>query len=195
MSTEALETSPRARAASVWTLLKQASRGTEQDYTEGPLNRAVFLLAVPMVLEMLMESVFGVLDVFFVGRLGPDAVAAVGVTESLLTVLFSLALGLSMSTTALVARRIGEKDEEQASRTAVQAIVVGLAASLPFALAGVLWPRELLQLMGAPPAVVEVGWGYTAWMMGGSATILLLFLINAVFRGAGDASVAMRSLW
>jgi putative MATE family efflux protein len=148
-----------------------------------------------MVLEMVMESVFGVLDVFFVGRLGPDAVAAVGLTESLLTVVFAVAVGLCMSATALVARRIGEKQPEEAARAAVQAVAVGVLASLPFAVVGLLWSRELLTLIGAPAAVVEAGWGYTAWMLGGNASIMLLFLINAVFRGAGDATVAMRSLW
>jgi putative MATE family efflux protein len=173
----------------------KAVRGTTEDYTEGSLNRAVFLLAVPMILEMVMESVFGVLDVYFVGRLGPDAVAAVGLTESLLTVVFAVAIGLSMSTTALVARRIGEKRPEDAARAAVQAIAVGVAASLPFAAVGLVWPREVLTLMGAPAPVVETGWGYTAWMLGGNASIMLLFLVNAVFRGAGDATIAMRSLW
>jgi putative MATE family efflux protein len=180
---------------SLWRLLKQALQGTRQDYTEGSLGQAVFLLAVPMILEMLMESVFGVLDIFFVGRLGPDAVAAVGLTESLLTVVYSLALGLSMATTALVARRIGEKEPEEAARTAVHAVLIGAAVSAPFAVVGILWPRALLLVMGAPPSVVEAGWGYTAWMLGGNASILLLFLINAVFRGAGDATVSMRSLW
>jgi putative MATE family efflux protein len=184
-----------ARGGSLWALAKQAVRGTQQDYTEGPLGRAVFLLAVPMVLEMLMESVFGIVDVFFVGRLGPAAVGSVGLTESILTIVYSLALGLSMATTALVARRIGERDPEDAARTAVQAVVLGVAAALPFALAGVLWSREVLVLMGAPPSVVSTGAGYAAWMLGGNASILLLFLINAVFRGAGDATVAMRSLW
>lgn len=183
------------RRESVLSLLKQAVQGTQQDYTEGPLGRAVFLLAVPMVLEMAMESVFGIVDVFFVGRLGADAVAAVGLTESFLTVVYSLALGLSMATTALVARRIGEKDPEDAARTAVQAIVIGGAVSVPFAVAGIAYARELLLVMGAPASVVAAGWGYTAWMLGGNASILLLFLINAVFRGAGDASIAMRSLW
>jgi len=178
-----------------WGLLKQAVKGGEQDYTEGSLGRAVFLLSVPMILEMLMESVFGILDVFFVGRLGPDAVAAVGLTESLLTVVFALAMGLSMSTTALVARRIGEKDPKAAARTAVQAVAVGVLAALPMAVAGLVWPRELLALMGAPPSVVEAGWSYAAWILGGNASILLLFLINAIFRGAGDATIAMRSLW
>ncbi len=181
--------------ATWWSLLKQAVKGSDHDYTEGSLNRAVFLLSVPMILEMLMESIFGILDVFWVGRLGPDAVAAVGLTESLLTIVFGLAMGLSMATTALVARRIGEKNPDLAARTAVQAIVVGVLASAPFALAGLVWSRELLELMGAPAPVIEMGWTYTAWMLGGNASILLLFLINAVFRGAGDASVAMRSLW
>jgi len=197
MSTvESLGVTPgRTGEGSLWTLLKQAVRGTQQDYTEGPLGRAVFLLAVPMVLEMAMESVFGIVDVFFVGRLGADAVAAVGLTESLLTVVYSIALGLSMATTALVARRIGEKDREDAARTAVQAIVLGVAVSVPFAVVGVLGARDVLALMGAPPSVIEAGWGYAAWMLGGNVSILLLFLVNAVFRGAGDATVAMRSLW
>jgi putative MATE family efflux protein len=189
-----LEAGSRSRIATAWTLLRQAVGGTQQDYTEGSLNRAVFLLSVPMILEMAMESVFGLVDVFFVGRLGSDAVASVGLTESFLTVVFAVAIGLSMSTTALVARRIGEKQPEQAARTAVQAIGVGLAAALPFALTA-FWARELMTLMGAPSSVIATGWGYTAWMLGGNASILLLFLINAVFRGAGDASVAMRSLW
>lgn len=199
MSTEALGTleanTGRSARGGLWALLRQALAGSEQDYTSGNLGRAVFLLAVPMVLEMLMESVFGILDVFFVGRLGPEAVAAVGLTEALLTIVYALAMGLSMSTTALVARRIGEGDSERAARTAVQAIVLGVVVCLPFALAGVLAPRLALGLMAAPSAVVEAGWGYTAWMLGGSVSIMLLFLINAVFRGAGDASIAMRSLW
>jgi len=183
-----------SRLGAAWTLLKQAVLGTQQDYTEGSLNRAVFLLSVPMILEMAMESVFGLVDVFFVGRLGPDAVASVGLTESFLTLVFAVAIGLSMSTTALVARRIGEKRDDEAARTAVQAIAVGLACSIPFALAAI-WARELMALMGAPASVIETGWGYTTWMLAGNASIMLLFLINAVFRGAGDATVAMRSLW
>ena len=178
-----------------WTSVREAVAGSQQDYTEGPLGRAVLLLAVPMVLEMAMESLFGILDVFWVGRLGADAVATVGVTEALLTLIFAVALGLSLSTTATVARRIGEKDPEAAAVTAVQAIALGVLVAVPTGLVGLFWPRELLALMGVPPAVVEAGWTYTAWMLGGNATILLLFLINAIFRGAGDASIAMRSLW
>ncbi|HET8644095.1 MAG TPA: MATE family efflux transporter, partial [Vicinamibacteria bacterium] len=144
---------------------------------------------------MAMESLFGILDVFWVGRLGAGAVATVGVTEAMLTLVFAVALGLSLSTTATVARRIGEKDPEAAAVTAVQAVLLGVLVAVPTGLVGILWPRELLSLMGLPPAVVEAGWTYTAWMVAGNGTILLLFLINAIFRGAGDASVAMRSLW
>lgn len=187
------ETGPGQR--SWWSSVKEALAGSEQDYTEGPLGRAVLLLAVPMVLEMAMESLFGILDVFWVGRLGADAVATVGVTEALLTLIFAVALGLSLSTTATVARRIGEKDSEGAAVTAVQAVLLGILVAVPTGLAGILWPRELLALMGMAPAAVDAGWTYTAWMVGGNGTILLLFLINAIFRGAGDASVAMRSLW
>jgi putative MATE family efflux protein len=183
-----------SRLGSAWTLAKQAVLGSQQDYTEGSLNRAVFLLSVPMILEMVMESVFGVLDVYFVGRLGPDAVAAVGLTESMLTVSFAVAIGLSMSVTAIVARRIGEKQDDEAARTAVQAIALGVAASLPFSLVA-FFARDLMRLMGAPASVIEIGWRYTTTMLAGNASILLLFLINAVFRGAGDATVAMRSLW
>jgi putative MATE family efflux protein len=178
-----------------WSLLRDAVAGAPMDFTEGSLSRAVLVLSVPMVLEMAMESVFGVLDAWWVGRLGPDAVAAVGVTEALLTVIFAVAIGLSMSATAMVARRIGEKDPEAAAVTAVQAVALGVLVALPTGVAGLVWSRELLALMGAPAAVVEIGWGYTAWMLGGNLTILLLFLINAIFRGAGDASLAMRSLW
>jgi putative MATE family efflux protein len=176
-------------------LLSKAVRGTTEDYTEGGLNRAVLLLSVPMVLEMAMESVFALTDVFFVARLGADAVAAVGLTESLLSVVYAVAMGLCMSTTAIVARRVGEKQPEQAARAAVQAVAVGLGISVPFAVLGIAGARSLLDLMGAPAPVAATGWGYTAWMLGGNASVVLLFLLNAVFRGAGDATVAMRSLW
>lgn len=186
---------PTERRESAWSLFGKAVRGTTEDYTEGSLNRAVFLLSVPMILEMVMESVFGLTDVFFVGRLGPDAVAAVGLTESLLTVVYAVAMGLCMSTTALVARRIGEKRPEDAARTAVQAAAVGLAVSAFFAVAGGAGAGELLKLMGAPRSVVETGRGFAVCMFAGDASIVLLFVLNAVFRGAGDATVAMRALW
>jgi putative MATE family efflux protein len=183
------------RRESFFGLVTKAIQGTTEDYTEGSLNRAVLLLSVPMVLEMAMESVFALTDVFFVARLGAEAVAAVGLTESLLTVVYAVAMGLCMSTTAIVARRIGEKQPEEAARTAVQAAAVGLAVSVPFAVLGIAGARGLLDLMGAPLPVVAEGWGYTAWMLGGNASVVLLFLMNATFRGAGDATVAMRSLW
>jgi putative MATE family efflux protein len=188
---EAMETQ---RRSGVWATIKEAVAGSQQDFTEGSLGRAVLLLAVPMILEMSMESIFGVLDVFFVGRLGPSAVAAVGLTESMLVIVFAIAMGLSLSTTAMVARRIGEKDPESASQTAVQAIALGLLVAIPSGIVGVVYARELLGLMGAPAEVAREGAVYTAWILGGNGTILLLFLINAIFRGAGDASLAMRSL-
>jgi putative MATE family efflux protein len=190
---EAME--PVAARHGFWRTVREALAGSEQDYTEGRLGRAVLLLAVPMILEMAMESVFGVLDVYWVGRLGASAVAAVGLTEAILVLVFAVAIGLSMSTTAMVARRIGAKDPEAASATAVQAIALGLLVALPTGVVGCVYAPELLMLMGAPPDVAAGGARYTAWILGGNVTILMLFLINAIFRGAGDASLAMRSLW
>jgi putative MATE family efflux protein len=176
--------------------LIDAVRGTHRfDYTAGPIGRAIMLLAVPMVLEMAMESIFAVVDVFFVGRLGADAVATVGLTESLLTILYALAMGLGIGATAMVSRRTGERDPDGASRVAVQAVALGLALAIGIAIAGVAFAPRLLALMGATPEVVSTGTGYARVMLGGNATILLLFLVNAVFRGAGDAHVAMRVLW
>lgn len=172
-----------------------ALRGTERDYTAGPIGTALLLLAVPMVLEMMMESVFAVVDVYWVSSLGAPAVAAVGLTESVLSLMYAVAMGLSMAATAIVARRIGEKDPEGAARSAVQAVAVAVAASVPFAALGVLFADDLLRLMGADAETVAVGTGYMAWMLGGNAVIMLLFVLNAVFRGAGDAAVAMRVLW
>jgi putative MATE family efflux protein len=185
----------KGRVAALWATLRESVAGGEHDFTTGSLPRAVLLLSVPMVLEMAMESLFGILDALFVGRLGPDAVASVGVTEALLTVVFAVAIGLGMSTTAMVARRIGEKDEEGAARTAAQAVALGVLLSLPVALLGIFKGGDLLALMGAPSSVVEAGRGYAGWVLGGSPAIFLLFLINAIFRGAGDAAIAMRSLW
>jgi len=175
--------------------LREAIRGSEQDFTEGSMGRAILLLSIPMVLEMFMESVFAVVDVFYVARVGADAIAAVGLTESMLAMLYAIAVGLSMSTTAMVARRIGEKDTAGAAVAAVQAIAIGAVLSLPIAVAGIIFAPVLLDLMGASPAIVETGRGYTAWMLGGNLTIMLLFLNNAIFRGAGNAAIAMRALW
>lgn len=175
--------------------LVEAVRGSHQDYTAGSLNRAILLLAVPMVFEMVLESLFAVVDVLWVGRLGANAVATVGLTESLLSLVFAVGMGLSLSTTAMVARRIGEKDPEGAAVAAVQAIVLGLVISLAIGLPCFLFAPNLLQLMGATPEIVSVGSGYTRICLGGSFAVLLLFLNNAIFRGAGDAAIAMRLLW
>jgi putative MATE family efflux protein len=175
--------------------VKEALAGHEQDYTEAPLNRAIFLLAVPMVLEMCMESLFGIVDIFWVARLGGDATAAVGVTESIMTIVYSVALGVSMSATAMIARRIGEKDQPGASRAAAQTILLGILLSLVIAVPCALLAEELLQAMGATPAVVASGRAYARIMFAGSVSVMLLFLMNAVFRGAGNAAIAMRVLW
>jgi putative MATE family efflux protein len=174
---------------------KEALAGTQQDFTQGSLTRAIALLAVPTVLEMIMESTFGIVDAFWVARLGADAIAAVGLTESLVILIFSIALGLSMAATATVARRIGEKDAEGAAIAAVQAIGCGLATSLVTGVAGALLAPRLLTWMHGTPGVVQTGSGYTSIILGGNASIMLLFLINGVFRGAGDAAIAMRALW
>jgi putative MATE family efflux protein len=169
--------------------------GNEQDFTRGGLRRGIALLAIPMMLEMAMESVFAVVDVFFVARLGAEAVAAVGLTEAMLTIVFALAIGLSMAATALVARRIGERDREGAAVAAVQALLLGLLISAAVAVVGLFGARRLLELMGAADGVVAIGASYTRWMLCGAVTIVLLFLGNAIFRGAGDAAIAMRALW
>lgn len=192
---EAPLTPPSTEPTGLWSAVRDSLRGVQQDYTQGGIGRAIVLLAIPMILEMSMESLFAVVDIFFVSKLGADAAAAVGLTESLLTIVYSLAIGLSMATTALVARRVGEKDLAGARIAAVQAIALGVLLTIPIALAGTLWAPKLLRLMGAPESVVASGSGYTALMFGGSSTVFLLFLINAVFRGAGDPAVAMRSLW
>jgi len=180
---------------SLWGGLRDAIRGTSADYTRIPLRRAVFLLAVPMVLELVLESTFAVVDIFFVAKLGPSAVATVGLTESYLFLLYSIAMGLAMAVTALVARRVGEGASEEASVTAAQALWIAVLASVPFAIAGIVWARELLALMGADAWTLQHGVGYMQWMLGGNVVILLLFVINAIFRGAGDAAIAMRVLW
>ncbi len=179
----------------IWQSLLEAIRGTRQDFTEGSISRAVFLLATPMVLEMCMESLFAIANVFWVTRLGANAVATVGLTESMLTLVFSVAIGVSMSTTAMVARRIGEKDARGAATAATQAILLGIVVAVAMGVPGYLLAPRLLQWMGAPADLVETGHRYTAIVFGGSITVLLLFLNNAIFRGAGDAAIAMRVLW
>ena len=175
--------------------VREALRDNDEDFTRGPIRRALGLLAIPMMLEMAMESIFAVVDIAFVSRLGTDAVAAVGITEALLTILYSVAIGLGMGVTAMVSRRIGEKDADAAALVTGQSIWVAAVLSLLIGILGFNYARELLQVMGASSGVVEIGSGYTAWLLGGSFSIFYLFLLNAAFRGAGDATVALRSLW
>ncbi|WP_228557095.1 MATE family efflux transporter [Myxococcus sp. AB025B] len=184
-------TGVRGLLASCW----QAVRGSTEDLATGPVDRAFLLLSVPMVLEMVMESIFALVDVLFVSRLGADAIATVGLTEAVLTLFRTVPLGLAVAATALVSRRIGQKDPERAARTAVQALGLGLALSVPLALAGGLFARPILTAMGASPGVVTHGLGYARLMLGGFPIIMLLFLISAILRGAGDAATSMRALW
>ena len=184
------------KTASIFRLFKEAIRGDEQNFTEGSINRAIFLLSIPMILEMAMESLFAVVDIFFVSRLNSsDAVAAIGLTESMLTLVYSIAMGLSMGATAMVARRIGEKDEPGAAAAGIQSVYIGLAFALLISITGTVFYKDLLHLMGSPEAVIAIGSGYTRLMLGGNISIVMLFLINAIFRGAGNAAIAMRSLW
>ena len=175
--------------------VRDALRGHQHDYTTGPIGQAIFLLAIPMVLEMVMESLFAVSDVFFVARLGATAVATVGLTESMMIVVYTLAMGLAISGTAVVARRIGEKDADGAGRAAVQAILLGTLVSSLIALSGALLAPTLLRFMGAGGDVIASGTMFTRVMLGGSVTAFLLFVVNATFRGAGDAAVSMRVMW
>lgn len=179
-----------------FSLFKEALSSKEQDYTQGSIRRAVFLLAVPMILEMCMESVFAVVDIFFVGRLGKnEAVSTVVLTESVLTIVYSLAIGLSMAATAMVARRIGEKNPEAAAKAGMQSLMLALLITAVISVAGLIFAPEILKLMGASAETIHIGTNYTRIIYGGSIVIMLLFLINGIFRGAGDASMAMRSLW
>ncbi len=179
----------------VWATVKLALTGKELDFTTGPIGRAVILLAIPMVLEMVMESVFALTDAFFVSRLGTDALATVGLTEAMITLIFAVAIGTGLATTAMVARRVGERDIAGARTAAAQSILLGLVLSVVVAVPGVIFAKDLLALMGGSPELVATGHGYTRVLFGGSVTIMLIFLLNAVFRGAGDAAIAMRVLW
>lgn len=179
----------------LWATVKESLAGSHHgDYTEGPIGRAILLLAIPMVLELALESVFAVVDVFFVSRLGADAIATVGLTESILTIVYAVASGLAVGATAIVARRVGEGDIEGAARSGVQAVAVGVFVSVPLGLVGGWFARPLLELMGATPAVLAHS-SYAAVVLGANGVVLTLFLVNAVFRGAGDAAIAMRVLW
>jgi MATE family, multidrug efflux pump len=193
---ETVSSQPATRASSgFWKSVREAIAGSHQDFTEGSIPRAIALLAIPMVLEMMMESLFGIVDIFFVAKLGRDSIASVALTESMLTLIFGVAMGLSMATTAMVARRIGEKDAEGAAVAAVQSIAMGLLFSAGIGIAGAWNAPGLLALMGGDAGVVRAGSRYTSVLLGGTGSIFMLFLINGIFRGAGDAAIAMRTLW
>ena len=194
-SAQTIESQESAPAQTLWGAVRESLAGAHgRDFTEGPIGRAIFILAVPMVLEMMMESIFVVVDVFVVAHLGADAVATVGLTESFMTILYTLAMGLSIGAGAMIARRIGEKDPEGAAHTAAQVVLFGLVLSLLIGLLGALFAPQLLVLMGASPGVLQ-NVSFTRVMLGGNASVVLLFLINSVFRSSGDAATAMRTLW
>lgn len=176
-------------------LIRQSLKGEAQDYTQGSINRAVILLAIPMILELGLESVFALVDMFFVGKLGKNAIATVGLTESVISLVYAVAIGLSTAATAIVARRIGEKNPSEASHAGAQSLMVALVLTLFISLAGSIYAGDILSLMGASEEVVREGAIFTRIMFGGSIAIILIFLINGIFRGAGDAAMAMRSLW
>ncbi|MEO8734031.1 MAG: MATE family efflux transporter, partial [Flavobacteriales bacterium] len=179
----------------VWGTVKEALQGGDRDFTAMGLRHAVLLLSIPMVLEMAMESLFALVDVFFVGRIGVDAVATVGLTEGVMALAYSVAWGLGAGITAVVARRIGEKDRNGADISAVQGILIAVATGLCIAVPGIMFAPRILALMGASPSVLATGASFTRIMLGSNVVILLLFSINAIFRGAGNAALAMRSLW
>ncbi|WP_299116272.1 MATE family efflux transporter [uncultured Winogradskyella sp.] len=174
--------------------LRVAVSGKEQNFTSGSIRRAVFMLSIPMILEMLMESIFAIVDIFYVSKVSVNAVATIGLTESVITLVYAVAIGLSMAATAIVARRIGEQDRIGASQAAVQVIGLGIFVATIISVIGILYPKDILQLMGGEPDLIAEGYGYTQILLGGNITIMLLFLINAIFRGAGDASIAMWAL-
>lgn len=180
---------------SIVSFIKESLNSEDKDFTTGSLRKAVFLLAIPMILEMCMESVFAVVDIFFVGKLGALATATVGLTESMLTIIYSLGFGISMATTAMVARRIGEKNTKDAAKAGAQSILIAIVLSLIISVVGFFFSKDLLYLMGATKEIAEYGYTYTTIMLVGNIVIMLLFLLNGIFRGAGNAAIAMKSLW
>lgn len=183
------------KISSAWNLLRLGIAGEDANILTGNIDRAIILLAIPMTLEMVMESLFAVVDIFFVSKIGVNAIAAVGLTESLMTITYSLGWGLALGTTAMIARRVGEKDNEGASIAAVQSIYLAFIIAVPIMIAGLLFSADLLRMMGASEMIIAEGAGYTRLIFGSNIIVILLFLINGIFRGAGDAALAMRSLW
>ena len=181
---------------SFFALLNTAIRGREENFTTGSIDRSIFLLSVPMILEMAMEALFAVVDVFFVSNLEDNnAVATIGLTESVIMLVYSVAIGISMGATAMVARRVGEKNFEAAKIAAMQSIYIAVSISIVLGSAGLFFATDILKMMGADEGIITTGVNYTRWMFGGNISIMLLFLINGIFRGAGNASLAMQSLW
>lgn len=185
----------RSRALKIFDTIVQSLKGVEYDYTKGSINKAVFLLAIPMMLELSLESVFAVVDMFFVSKLGPNAIATVGLTESVVTIVYSISIGLSTGATAIIARRVGEKDLPSAAKACAQALIIALAVSVVISFPGIFFASDILALMGASPEVVNEGAIFAQILIGGNLVIILLFLINGIFRGAGNAAMAMKSLW
>lgn len=185
----------RSRALKIFDTIVQSLKGVEYDYTKGSINKAVFLLAIPMMLELSLESVFAVVDMFFVSKLGPNAIATVGLTESVVTIVYSISIGLSTGATAIIARRVGEKDLPSAAKACAQALIIALAVSVVISFPGIFFASDILTLMGASPEVVNEGAIFAQILIGGNLVIILLFLINGIFRGAGNAAMAMKSLW
>ena len=179
----------------IFSVIRSSLNGEERDYTQGSISKAIFLLAIPMILELSLESVFAVVDIFFVSKLGQHAIATVGLTESVISLVYSIAIGLSTAATAVVARRIGEKNRDAAGHAAAQSLIIAFMATAVISILGVLYAGNILSLMGADEIVVREGAVFTRIMFGGSLVIMLLFLINGIFRGAGDAAMAMKSLW
>jgi len=183
------------KASVIWETFKLAIKGGHQDYTTGSIRKAIFLLAIPMILELSLESVFALVDIFFVSKLGENAIATVGLTEAVITIVYSIGIGLSTAATAIVARRVGEKNHEEAAHTGAQSLIIATISSVILSIFGVIFAPEILALMGASDEVVREGTNFTRIMLGSNLAIMLLFLINGIFRGAGDASIAMKSLW
>jgi putative MATE family efflux protein len=185
----------RENLSEIWLDIREAIAGTERDFTETAVGKAIFILAVPMVLEMIMESLFAVVDIFFLSRLGANAVASVGLTESVMTIVYSIGGGLSLATTALVSRRIGEKDKKSAGEAAMQAIMLAFFVSLVIAIPGILYAKEFLLVMGATPEMAQENYTFPAIIFGANSVVMLLFIINAVFRSSGDAAISMRVIF